>query len=145
MIKTMHTGKYHPKVFPLLRHNSFFFLIVTYLFGCMGSQLWQEGSLVTACGLLCCDSRAPQLRHANSQLQYVCGIQFPDQGLNPGLLHWQHGVLSTVSPGRSPDIILFNIFRCLVCFVTMLPVIFSSIHYKFKLILASTYRINICK
>ena len=30
----------------------------------------------------------------------VCGIQFPDQGLNLGPLHWMHGVLATGSPGK---------------------------------------------
>ena len=31
----------------------------------------------------------------------VCGIQFLIQGLNPGLLNWEHGVLAPGSPGRS--------------------------------------------
>ena len=31
-------------------------------------------------------------------LQYV-GSEFPDQGLNPYLLHWKHGVLTTRPPG----------------------------------------------
>ena len=29
--------------------------------------------------------------------------QFPDQGLNPGPLHWEHRVLTTVPPGKSPS------------------------------------------
>ena len=42
-----------------------------------------------------------------SQLQYVgslvaaCRIQFPDQGWNPGPLHWQHGVLTTGPPDKT--------------------------------------------
>ena len=38
------------------------------------SSLWPKESLVAACGIL-----------------------FPEQGLNPGALHWEHGVLSTSS------------------------------------------------
>ena len=32
----------------------------------------------------------------------VCGTKFPDQGWNPGPLHWKHGVSTTRSPGKSP-------------------------------------------
>ena len=28
-------------------------------------------------------------------LDAACGIYFPDQGLNPGPLHWEPGVLAT--------------------------------------------------
>ena len=39
------------------------------------------------------------------QLQWVffvaCGIQSPEQGLNPGPLHWELNVLSTGPPGKS--------------------------------------------
>ena len=49
---------------------------------------------MAARGLLSCGTLAPQLWHA-------CGIYFPDQGLNPGPLHWEHGVLTTVPPGKS--------------------------------------------
>ena len=33
-----------------------------------------------------------------------CGVQdlFPDQGLNPGPLHWEHRLLTTEPPGKSP-------------------------------------------
>ena len=31
----------------------------------------------------------------------ACGIQLPDQGLNPGLLHWEHGGSATGPPGTS--------------------------------------------
>ena len=69
--------------------------------GLPAPQLQRVGSLVGG-------TWAPQLWHANSQLQHVnsqlqhaCGIQFPDEGSNPGPLHWEHGVLSTAPPGKS--------------------------------------------
>ena len=31
---------------------------------------------------------------------WACGIQFPDQGSNPGPLHWELGVLATGPPGK---------------------------------------------
>ena len=37
------------------------------------------------------------------------GIQFPNQGSNPGSLHWEHGVLATGPPGKS----LLFLFVCL--------------------------------
>ena len=46
------------------------------------SSLWHMGSLVTACEL--------------SVAAY--GTYFPDQGSNPGPLHWEHGVLATGPP-----------------------------------------------
>ena len=52
---------------------------------------------------LSCGTWAPQLPHANSQLQHACGIQFPNQGLNLGPLHWECGVLTTAPPGKSPS------------------------------------------
>ena len=52
---------------------------------------------------LSCGRRAPQLWRVNSQLQHACGIQFPDQGSNPGPMHWEHRVLTTVPPGKSPN------------------------------------------
>ena len=36
-------------------------------------------------------------------LSSACGIQFPDQALNPGPLHWERGVLATGPPGKSQD------------------------------------------
>ena len=57
------------------------------LFGCSTWDLWsslqQVGSLVATCGLLV----------------VACGI--PDQGLNPGLLNWECGVLAPGPPGKS--------------------------------------------
>ena len=88
----------------ILRYLLFSFI---YLFGCTGSQLWQAGSLVDACGLLSCSLPAPQLWHVNSQLQHACGIQFPDQGSNPGPLHWEHGLLTTAPPGKSPSSLFY--------------------------------------
>ena len=32
----------------------------------------------------------------------ACGIEFPDQGSNPGPLHWECKVLATGLPGKSP-------------------------------------------
>ena len=50
--------------------------IYMYIFGCTGPQLWHQRSLVSA-----------------------CGIQFSDQGLNPGPL--LHSVLTTGPSGKS--------------------------------------------
>ena len=36
----------------------------------------------------------------------ACGIKLSDQGLNLGPVPWEHGVLATGPPGKSPDIIL---------------------------------------
>ena len=52
--------------------------IFIYLFGCAESLLQHAGSLAV-----------------------TCGIQFPDQGSNPSLLHWESGVLATAPPGKS--------------------------------------------
>ena len=58
-----------------------------YLFSCTRSQLQHLGCLVTACwGLLAVAHR----------------IQFREEGLNPGPLHWELGVLATGPPGTSP-------------------------------------------
>ena len=42
--------------------------------------------------------------HANSVA--ACGIQFPEQGSNPGPLHWKQGSLTAVPPGK-PQTILY--------------------------------------
>ena len=47
-------------------------------------------------------------------LAVACGIWFPDQGLNPGPLPWEHGVLTAEPPGESRVFILilyFNIIK----------------------------------
>ena len=62
----------------------------------------------TVAGLSCgmWDLQSP-LQHAGSLvvahklLVAACGIQFPDQGLNPGFLHWKLEVLATEPPARS--------------------------------------------
>ena len=44
--------------------------------------------------------------HIRSKLQHMellvaaCGIWFPDQGSNPGPLHWEHGVLASGQSGK---------------------------------------------
>ena len=40
----------------------------------------------------------------------VCGIYFPDQGSNLGPLHWEHGVLATRSPEKSPILFFKYLF-----------------------------------
>ena len=52
--------------------------IFIYLSGWAKSWLWHMGTLVVA-----------------------GGIEFPDQGLNPGLLPWAHSILATGPLGRS--------------------------------------------
>ena len=49
-------------------------------------SLWPVGSSVEACKLLIA----------------ARGIHFPDQGSNPGPLHWEHRVLATGPPGNAP-------------------------------------------
>ena len=45
-----------------------------------------------------CDMRDLWLWHLNSVV--ACGIEFPDQGLNLGPLHGEHGVLATGPPEK---------------------------------------------
>ena len=40
----------------------------------------------------------------------ACGIKFPDQGLNPGPLHWERRVLATGLSGKSLDINIHSSF-----------------------------------
>ena len=70
---------FFPRVYSitlLFLHQGFLFCFNIYLFGCTRFQLQHTGSLVVACKLLV----------------EVCGIQFPDQGLNPATLHWKHSL-----------------------------------------------------
>ena len=73
-----------------LKHSfvtiSIIFLNV-YLFGCAGSSLRHVGSLVAAYHLLL----------------VACGIWFPDQEMNLGPRHREHGVLATGPPGSPSD------------------------------------------
>ena len=71
--------------------------VVFNLYSCAGSQLqhagpfscgmWDFFSLVVPCELF----------------DEACGVKFPDQGLDPGLLPWQSGVLATGPLGKSLD------------------------------------------
>lgn len=61
-----------------MRIQDTLFLILINLFGCTVSWLQREGSLIAA-----------------------CGIQFPNQGLNPGPLYGKHRALATGPPGKS--------------------------------------------
>ena len=38
----------------------------------------------------------------------ACGTWFPDQGLNSGLLHMEHGVLAIEPPGKSLMVVLLK-------------------------------------
>ena len=60
----------------------------------MGSELWQAGSLIliAACGLF---------RLWNGMLSCSVWDPVPDQGWNPGPLHWEHRVLTPRPPGKS--------------------------------------------
>lgn len=51
---------------------------------------------------LSCHMWGLRLWHADSSLQ-PCGIQFPNQELNLGPLHWEHGPPATGPPGKSPN------------------------------------------
>ena len=74
---------------PILPYFCFYKKIYC-VFGCTRSQLWHVGSLVTACEFLV----------------VACSIQFPDQGLSTGPLHWELRVLATGPPGKSPTFLL---------------------------------------
>ena len=66
----------------------FIYLAVPGLGGSMWdfqSSFWHSVSLVAACELLIA----------------AYGIQFPDWGSVADLLHWEHRVLATRSPGKS--------------------------------------------
>ena len=43
-------------------------------------------------------------------LVIACKTQFPDQGLNPGPLHQEHGVLAIAPPEKFPDCFPASIF-----------------------------------
>ena len=67
-------------------------------------QLSFEFRLLNIYLLLCTRS---QLQHAGSSVFIAaCGMQFPDQGLNPGPLHWECGVLATGPPGKTQFLVL---------------------------------------
>ena len=92
-----HALFYQQKIIKLFKIYLFIYLFI-----------WLHRVLFVEAGLLSCSRQAPQLWHVNSQLQHVCGIQFPDQGSNPGPLHQECGVLSTVPPGKSHIKLFFS-------------------------------------
>ena len=82
-----------------------------------------RGIFVAACRLLHCGMW--------TQLQHACGIQFPNQGSNPGPLHWVHGVLPTGPPGKS----LHSIIYQLCYFISLFShVKYDDINGRIKLI-----------
>ena len=65
----------------LIQQKSVFLIKCLFIyFGYTGSWLWHTGSLVVAYELLVAE----------------CGVQFPDQGSNPGHLHWEQGITGEV-------------------------------------------------
>ena len=62
----------------------FFFFLLIHLFGYAHCGMW--GLLIVA-----------------------CGIQFPEQGWNLGPMHWEHRVLATGPPEKSPILHSYNI------------------------------------
>ena len=80
----------HHVFFLYVLTTSVFFLKSIYIFGLT------EWVLVAACRIFNFCWRMWNL------LVVACRIQFPDQGLNPGTLHWKHRVLATGLPGKSP-------------------------------------------
>ena len=77
----------HPLLTGLfLKIRFYYFFKEICLFGCAGFQLWHRESSVVACKPLVASH----------------GIQFLDQGVNPGPLYWEHRVLATGAPGKSP-------------------------------------------
>ena len=85
------------------------------------------------CGI--CDLQLP---HANSQLQHACRIQFPDQGLNPGPLHWEHGVLPTGPPGKSLFYYSLRLWVSLT-FSAVYSVYFIDFHLDLYYIISSPF------
>ena len=74
------TSSRHPSSFKKLKKKNL------YSFGCVGSFL--TGRIFDLhCSML-------------GLLVAACGIQFSDQKLNLGSLHWEHGVLDTGQPGK---------------------------------------------
>ena len=68
---------------------------------------------------LSCDTQYLRflLQHAGS-LVAACGIYFPNQGLIPGPLHWECGVLATGLPGKLEFFFkaLYDIYYFETCF-----------------------------
>ena len=72
------------------------FIFSVYTFTCLAAlDLVSAHEVGSAVSLCCVGSSVVECR----LLVEAGGIQFPDQGSNPGPL-WEHGVLDTVSPGK---------------------------------------------
>ena len=48
--------------------------------------------------------------HFVGSLVATCRIWFPDQGSNVGPLYWEHGVLATWPPRKTPPVVIFDLF-----------------------------------
>ena len=66
----------------------------------LASPALQEDSLAL--------SRGDLFSHGMQSLAVACGIQFPDQGSNPD--SWEHGVLTSETPGKSQNLLLNSRF-----------------------------------
>ena len=78
--------------------------------------------------LLSCGMWALELQHMNS-LIVTCGTYFPDQELNSGPWHWEHGVLASGPLGKSPTFIFVATSISLI--LTFLPLFYkNSCDYK---------------
>ena len=86
--------------------------IFFYKYICKIFTTWLHQVLVLALRIftLHCSIWDLQTKHGGSFFFFpsvvACGIQFLDQGWNPGTLHWEHGVLTTAQPRKS----LFHTF-----------------------------------
>ena len=67
-----------------------------------------KGSLVAACRIFFSWGVWDLRVEVCELLAVTCVVYFPDQGLNPGPLHWEYEVLATWSWGKSP---LANTFK----------------------------------
>ena len=79
--------------YQLTADNMHLFFFNIYLF------IWQRPVLAGACMIFVATFQI---------LVVVCGVQFPHQGLNPGLLYWEQGVLTTALLRSTPPPFFFN-------------------------------------
>ena len=111
-----------PRVwFTSLRLYFLFLIFIIYLF------IWLLQVLVAACGIFSCGVQGLQLQLANSQLRHACGIQFRDQGSNPGPLHLECGVLTTGPPGKSLYPLDFKCVHVYTIFIHMFLFFFKQL------------------
>ena len=99
--------------------------------GCAGSQLWHLASSFRRAGSFRCSM--------NSQLRHACGTQFPNQGLNLGPLHWEHGLLPT-GPPEKPMILLTFV----LCFNKKLKKPKISVFTRYAVLLLVRFFISYC-